>query len=294
MDKESKKLFVKFISEDIAIKKDFDLRRVKFSTVFDFNDFNEFNYKIPYNCNINFNRFLNKFYIFYKSCKYDPLQIEKLECDLYTEEAIKNTLNILESFSENKFSSEIKQYMSILLEFMLYSSVGICCFSDIDIFKSDAAQIMFAHYASKLKGLALIYEAYDNDIKYVKYDKKDIVYTFDENDYFNLIDDDYSYKNVKKFLKKSKGWSYENEYRIFSSPGLKEIRDFNIELKAVLYTPWVNKEFIKNLQNSKIYKKIFFEKIYPGHDVARFKIYKKKFIDICQWLEEELKSKFLL
>ena len=99
--------------------------------------------------------------------------------------------------------------------------------------KDDAAQLMFAHYAENLQGLALVYilDANTKRPTTIKYER--ILREFmDENDYIELIKGNY----FDFFCYKSKNWKYENEYRFFSTPGLRTASGIGLTLKGLFYT----------------------------------------------------------
>lgn len=148
-----------------------------------------------------------------------------------------------------------------ILENLAYSSVGIFCVSHIDVFEDDSESLMFAHYAQNLSGLALVY--------HVEAPHK-IIYELEgprggcgaEDKILNEIigwgEGDFSDINegLQSFIKKSKKWEYENEYRLFSKPGLQRAENQGIRLKAILYTPRFQEadvDVLKNI-NDKFYE----------------------------------------
>lgn len=64
----------------------------------------------------------------------------------------------------------------ISYENIAFLAVGILCLSSMEIFDDDSAQLMFAHYADNLNGLALIYHHTGSNtpspIKYKKLSRK--------------------------------------------------------------------------------------------------------------------------
>lgn len=75
---------------------------------------------------------------------------------------------------------------------------------------------------------------------------------------------------MDNFLMKSNKWSYENEYRMFNQPGIKDASDVGLELVGIFYTPRFNPTALETLKkiNTKFYDdKLFLKEISssPSH-----------------------------
>lgn len=138
-------------------------KKVRLSRVFDFNDFNEYNFSMLPNeyVHCDYKKFIRK-------------QIEPLLCD----DTYKKTLlqfakdtgridKILQKINDamhgqgfiKLFEEEFEKdlFMTFCEHYVAYH-MAIFCISDINVFEGDAAQLMFAHYAENCSGVALIYK----------------------------------------------------------------------------------------------------------------------------------------
>lgn len=278
--------FVKFVKYNNHILSDLINKNIKFSTVYEFNDFNELHYIGPPPD--------------WMTEKVITLIREKIIDRQYQWQLIKNIkmgnyeknfINELCEYIKNYHNSlEIpKEYFQCMLETIAYSSVGIFCLSHINIFKDDSAQLMFAHYAENLSGLALIYEIKHplnpTRINYAQMNKKPGSFG-QTNRVSDWVNANYNYNDMDDFLNKSSKWEYEKEHRLFNTPGITS--DNNIILKAILHTRRLNdtnKQTLLTL-NEKIYEnKILIEEIKPSHSKYFFKISETNVYD---WLCENL------
>jgi len=263
-------LFVKFVPFNMNTLHCFVDQTVWFSTVFDFNDFNELRYISPFNKNIDKAKFLNAFKNLENKCEIP----NKLLSNGYEEEFCNDLSKWLKTYCPNE-GSVPKKYWQTLLQYMAYASVGIFCASHIDIFKDDSAQLMFAHYADNLEGVALVYEYKNIKPNSVKY-KDGRKYSFGGGSrVFGWIEGNYNTRDLNDFLNKSKEWKYEKEYRVFKKPGIYSTIDVGIELKTILYTPRFPQEALTSLNNlnQEIYGdkvKVSIEGIYAAHGEYKF------------------------
>ncbi len=279
-------------------------KTVKFSTVYELNDFNELNYA-GYG-------FLSQ-----------EGEIDKDEIDVEIKTAIETYLtspsNRVQMFRNAQESgSYCKEYLDkhsyhflhsphftlgttpeldrFACENVVYSNIGILSLSDISIFQDSAAQIMFAHYADNLKGIALIFEVENNKPHKIQYKqdhgKESWVQCYSVDNIIKWMEG--TYDDMRCFTQKSKYWSYEKEYRLFNKPGLNKCENVGLNLKAILYTPRTNPTFIKTLNeiNDKCYNAsvIIEELIPPVKPKALSIIENKQKVKAYEWLEKSLKD----
>jgi hypothetical protein len=143
---------------------------------------------------------------------------------------------LMEDINNNEVLDDDQK--TAILELLAYENVGICCFSDILVLTDNSASIMFAHYADRLSGLALIYEISAPNIRKVEYLQSNKrppsgglatrIENWADGDYENEYED---------FIHKSEKWAYEAEYRLLGRPGVHNASDYGVSLKAILYTP---------------------------------------------------------
>jgi hypothetical protein len=235
-------------------------KTIKFSTVFDFNDFNEFRY-IGRSKDEGVLQILEE-------------EIEKIDFLLNLKRLSKETLspkgcekidNILKQGKKRELF-ENDDTLSLLKENLAFSSVGIFCAANIKVFEDDSAQLMFAHYAKNLEGIALIYE-----IEEIAQTSK-IIYENEGKCSFgaaNRLTEWYQgcYREMYDFICKSPKWEYEKEIRMFNKPGIKACDECKIKLKSVLYTPrFSGGEAALFKLNKEIYGgRLVIEKIYPSN-----------------------------
>jgi hypothetical protein len=234
---------------------------IKFSTVFDFNDFNEFRYLGGCNADESVLQILEG-------------EIEKIDFLLNLKRLSKETLspkgcekidNILKQGKKRELF-ENDETLSLLKENLAFSSVGIFCAANIKVFEDDSAQLMFAHYAKNLQGIALIYEIEEIAQTY------EIIYESEGKCSFgaaNRLIEWYQgcYREMYDFICKSLKWEYEKEIRMFNKPGVKACDECKIKLKSVLYTPRFSGEEAALFKlNKEIYGgKLVIEEIYTSN-----------------------------
>ncbi len=276
------KYFVKFVPYNANTLSSLINKTIKFSTVYEFNDANELNY--------------------IASTQVEAKDFKAMLDDLGTrwalfENALKSCRHDRKYMSEfkeklSKYSGDINIFdcneMRSLIANLAFSSVGIFCTSHIDVFCDDSAQLMFAHYADNLKGLALIYKINNTLIKKIDYKEPNSVRSssgFADRASKWLAGD---FTDISDFTSKSKKWEYEKEYRIFNKPGIASADNSRVELKAILYTTRFDQDNLKTLKtiNEKIYNSnIEIKEIYNSHSHYEFKTLEPKKRAI-EWLKE--------
>jgi len=330
--------FVKFVKYNEKTLASLNNKTIKFSTVFEFNDFNELQYISDFNVSSEEIKETLKETLL-KNIKKNP----QYKCYLINnaDKSGKYCRKYLIEFAErlNQFSQDndnvfICTDFPLITELLAYSSVGIFSVSNIRVFCDDSAQLMFAHYADNLKGLALIYETSNNttfQFKEISYENMEerLIYGCC---YFNLAKNNLNeyticrnckdrilkihkemsryqidacsrpcsgglagritewlegkFEEVEDFLKKSKKWSYEWEYRLIDNPGVKEAKEAGVELKAILYTPRLKKENFKTLKKIKKQKypnNLILQEIKPSDKKFEFLVDQVRSID---WLKK--------
>jgi hypothetical protein len=242
-------------------------KTIRFSTVYEFNDFNEFAY-YGTDCNGHEKTFWE---IFEEKFNDNDFRCRLLknasEAGHYNAEYINNFKNRLSTHIKDNSTLSLKEDYPFIIENTLYSSIGIFCVSSLDVFCDDSAQLMFAHYGGRLKGLALIYEI-NRSLGRVEYDKDRV----SGGCPFIWLKGDYS--DMQNFLKKSKKWEYEKEWRIFNTPGNQKAEDYEITLRAILYTVRFSNNNIITLNNINeiFYKKdLIINGVRPNHHISERK-----------------------
>lgn len=305
----SKKYFVKFKPFNQYLISSLINKTIKFSTVYDFNDFNELAYMHPYHNDTTEDCFgsgeasekekldkeiLKKLDSLDFRCKL----LKNIEQQSFREEYLKKVKNYLNQYNRSFLNGE--DVYRMIAEGVIMHSVGIFCASHIDIFKDDAAQLMFAHYADNLKGVALIYEVDACDeVKKITYET-------------NLVSDakyvaialswlEGNFDDPSSFLYKSPLWCYENEHRIFEKPGVQPLPK-GLKLRAILHTSRFDKSNLETLSgiNKKFYNsKLSIEEIYAAQ--TQISDYKQsnavkvfKISDTNKTVSEWLQVKFCL
>lgn len=265
----SKRLFVKFVPWNEKTIANLINRVVKFSTVFEFNDFNEYRY-------IGRVRDQNK-----EIAKILESEIYKIDFinalvqsgrEICNEEWRDQIIECLKKGENSKLLDPSLGCLSILEENLAYASVGIFCVSGIDVFEDDSAQLMFAHYAQNLRGVALIYEIELGITKPIEYTDGTKCSQGICGRIINWYNSDYS--DVRDFLFKSEKWKYEKEYRMFSKPGVKPEIECGVELKSILYTPRFDgdADILSNINKAFYNKKLLVDRIYPSYEKCEFLI----------------------
>lgn len=239
------KLYVKFTPFTEYTYANLINKTVRFSTVYDFNDFNEESVFV--------------------SARYDEYEdIENYIWDYIKE----NGLNLMRSLIDHaghrnhvshlKYLREVlvkkliegnvgylRSNLHVIIEVISYLETGILCLSHIDVFKDESAQLMFAHYADNLQGLALVYEAVgDEKIRKVEYENVEMKDSRDEYGLLKLMRG----KEFGSFLYKSPKWSYEQEHRVFRKPGIYKAEGSGLDLKGIFYTKRYAPNWVESLQ----------------------------------------------
>lgn len=316
------KYFVKFVGWNENTISSLINKTIKFSTVYDFNDFNEYRYRytgVSDSISSETHDILER-----EILESEKLEREKLTKAFTSEIANPSFLNNLQTLSAEQCTKKYKTKIAklikegnanqlldpkenclcLLQENLAYSSVGIFCVSDIDVFADDSAQLMFAHYAENLKGIALIYEieSTKNTFKEITYESELTRSAGSVNRHIYWYEG--NYQNIDDFLYKSIKWEYEMESRIFGTPGItqaKKHNEHNISLKAILYTPRFSgeEETLRNINKNIYNETLIIERINPSHlkhhfimekddmvetdDIKVIDFLKKKFFDTYQF-----------
>jgi hypothetical protein len=150
---------------------------------------------------------------------------------------------------------------------MVFNSVGIFCASCINVFANDSAQLMFAHYAKNCRGIALIYQFTESpgNLHEMTYNDENLLKDQSNVAPYEWLDNNFS--NVDSFKKKSTKWQYENEYRLFDTPGVHDTTEHKLELRAILYTSRLSNSYLKELAeiNDNTYESnLKLQEIYPS------------------------------
>lgn len=263
---------VKFIRYNENTLSNIITDKIKFSTVYEFNDFNEYHF-----CGSNFEN--QKIYDILRNELRTPtfqsnlIRLAKDKCKI---EYLDKIEGYLRAGQHNKLLEENENCIPLLIENLAYSSVGIFCMSNIKVFDDDSAQLMFAHYAGNLSGLALIYEVDDSKTSRVNYKS----YPESVHKCTGLSDwyyGKYEKCNMSDFLSKSSKWEYENELRLFSKPGFTRASEAGIRLRAILYTSRFAGDIeslqkIQPLENTKMH----LVELYPSREYCE-KLQKRQF-----------------
>jgi|APSaa5957512622_1039677.scaffolds.fasta_scaffold73413_1 hypothetical protein len=278
--------FVKFVQFNDRTIQSIINKTVKFSTVYEFNDLNEQNVTVG---------LPHEF----------PTVIAELKKYLSDDGKRENVIskikeNILCNDKNIPKYNEIRQYCqdiasalrnqtwddfegidwATVIEHISYIETGIFCLSWVGVFKDDAAQLMFAHYAENLQGLALVYILDINTELPIAIEYKGRQgASMGENEYIKLIKG----KFFGFFNYKSKNWKYENEYRFFSTPGLQIASNIGLTLKGIFHTERFDGEVdvpkLKLLRsiNEKYYEnQLFIERLIRSYLEEKFLVYKQE------------------
>lgn len=244
-------------------------KTVKFSTVYEFNDFNELRYISDHSGNEEkakeiINNELKK------------VGVRNSILENASQHAYDSTfLRKLKDNFENPSGFEINDdNIRFLIESIVFRSVGIFCVSHLQVFEYDGAQLMFAHYGDNSKGLALIYKI-ESEPQRVQYVDSDISKGSCGEAGFQQYYEGPFPEKPEDFLKKSQKWSYEDEYRMFRPPKIYTFDECKIELKAILYTARLSSDKKKTLQeiNKKHYEdSLEIQEIFPCYSECRFRM----------------------
>jgi hypothetical protein len=249
-------------------------KTLHFSTVFDFNDLNE--YRLFFTSS-----FLND--------DQRQLLITKLNEKIYDTSFRQKTWQFAQEMCSEggiqsidnwlKGKNNLNEIASTTLEMfascLAYSTVGIFSVAALDIFDDKTAPLMFAHYASNLAGLGLVYEIPENkNIYSVRYCLERGKHTGVHWEEFLKWEKGEFQCMKNRFLLKHPAWEYEKEWRVFGKPGTHHAEDHDIQLKACIYTSRLGRdaETTLNKLNEQIYQgnlKLF--KVYmPIHKTGAF------------------------
>lgn len=287
--------YVKFVRWNVHTISNLINQEIRFSTVYDFNDFNELGY-------IGDTEIKKDNYELVKSELKKATFLENIRKMVVLQSQKPYIDEIIDLVLENKHDQLLTdKYAALLHEHIAFSNVGIFCLSDTIVFKDDSAQLMFAHYGDNLKGLAFIYEVYE-----VKEAKK-----IDYGDGDNEKQDESNnkkcekkppicnksgclqqwcegiYEDMDSFTRKSEKWKYEKEHRVFNKPGIALAEAHNIKLMGILYTSRFSGDHkLLTEINERIYDgKLRIKNIEPSFTEYRFKMNQNDFIDIDKWLD---------
>lgn len=240
--------FVKFVPYNQNTLSSLINKTIKFSTVYEFNDFNELHFMAPRGFPGNYPTLSNKIKDFLQKINFRSSILKESRERSFTDNHLKNLENFINDYSPQ--SKDFETFGKVILEHAVFSSVGIFCVSDIRTFEDDAAQLMFAHYADNLKGLALIYEIDSGYIKKINYNNKDdLLKSPSGGEFSDWIDHIFTKSSMDDFLNKSNNWQYEKEARLFAKPSIQEAKEHNISLKAILHTTRFKRESLETLNN---------------------------------------------
>ncbi len=295
----NKRLFVKFCALNEYTFKNLKKKQLKFSTVYQLNDLNEYSlnnsfttlWPTPPELQFPSPKLLDETWkdAIVSTAKWvqniqsaEPEFIQKILihrnyllqkkdnfydfCTQLTEdnyslcEFLKNTSNNSESNSESVYD-----FLRILYEVSIWRKIRILCLASIDIFSEGSAHLMFSHYAANYAGVALIYEyvGIENDLKQINYKK-----TLDKPAVAiqNGQKIDSVLKDVKKQLfQKPDIWAYEREHRMvlddqgISTVLLKNEDKIGLKLIGLFYTGAIKDSDLAELK--KINVDLYYEKL---------------------------------
>lgn len=295
----NEQLFVKFVPYNEKTLAGIIDKKVKFSTVHEFNDFNEYRYlnnsfgnKSPWSDAAN-NPKLRKLI----QKRIGALDFQNSLVSMIKDRCSETYIDfILKALQTGKLQKLTKLKTILLLaENIAYSSVGILCLSELCVFKDGAAQLMFAHYGDNSKGIGLVYKITNdkNDllIHKVNYNNKKPPIEGLENRVLNWSKGEYNKNEMKDFLEKSQYWEYEHEHRIFKKPGIKPMPE-GIQLSAILYAPRFSGSInTLNSINEKFYdNNLVIQRIYPSSKEYKFTMQTENSTNQCiiKFLEKKL------
>ncbi len=287
--------FVKFVKFNTNTIEALINKQVKFSTVYEFNDFNELKYLGHIYPPPNIKTIITEHI---KDPTVQTLLISNaLDCGVYNRSYVNDIITRLKDFNKSTdteifYQSEPKiNDWPLFMESLAFASVGIFCVSDLIVFKDDSAQLMFAHYADSLKGLALIYEIADEmsliNMSYTPFDERKGSSGDPDRfkKYLNGIFDD-----VEDFRSKSNKWGYEKEGRMFDKPGIYSTDAKGLKLKAILHTPRFpikSIDTLNNINEKHYHNTLKIKELDPSVEYCKFRIDKK---DAYEWLMHNLQD----
>ncbi len=293
--------FVKFVQFNDRTIQTIINKTVKFSTVYEFNDLNEQNvivsppHEFP-TAIAELKKYLsddNKKENVISKIKQDVLCNDE---NIHKRNQINQYLQTIASALRNPTWNDFENiYWATVVGHISYIETGIFCLSGAEVFKDDAAQLMFAHYANNLQGLALVYILDVDAIlpEKIIYDRKPPVMLLDD-EYIKLVKGEF----VDFFCYKSKNWRYENEYRFFSTPGLQTTSSIGLNLKGLFYTDRFDNEAgapkLKLLRsiNEKYYENsLFIQRLIRSYQEEKFLAYRQeggepKKYEVLKYLEK--------
>lgn len=295
------KCFIKFVQFNDRTIQTIINKTVKFSTVYEFNDLNEQNVMVsPQH---EYPTVIAKLKEYLSDDNKRENVISKIKGNVLCDDENDHKLNQISQYRQT-IASTLRNptwddfediYWATVIEHISYIETGILCLSGAEIFKDDAAQLMFAHYAENLQGLALVYILDANAIlpEEVAYDGRLSAGLLDD-ECIKLIEGEF----VDFFCNKSKNWKYENEYRFFSTPGLQTASNIGLTLKGVFYTDRFDNEVempqLKLLRSisEKYYKNsLFVKRLIRSYQEEKFITYRQeggepKKYEVLEYLEQ--------
>jgi len=281
-------LYVKFSKYDNHVIENLVNKTCWFSTVYNFNDIAEqclviFSDKLEKDSNIykEIKSFLNHDHN--ATCLVNAISgnpyFENKEVKAWTNE-------IISCIRHNRTCSLDPEQFNCVLQHAIYLKTGIFCLSKLKVFDDDAAQIMFAHYAENLKGVALIFQSDGviSNAEVLYEDQTDI--TSDSDDYLSLLK---GTGRDKYFNKKSICWSNEKEHRFFNEPGICQLMDCGLKLTGIFYTErFTGDHKLLNKINESFYdSELFINKLFLRYNNTQriFKVFSEgKFIDPSKFI----------
>ena len=291
-------LFVKFVPWNENTFLSLKYKTIKFSTVYELNDYNEFNYIASsaikvYNINReNIQQVVKDLFSDY-SGRYRLLK--NLSMARYTSKFVEDFKREFQNFEQflKKFNDSLDQnglsWIRCLIENIAYSSVGIFSCSNINIFNTEWAQLLYAYYADSFKGLVLLYqqeeESEEKQAKPITYKTS---LTCFQNEIGALAWAQNHFEKMDSFNQKLDIWRHEQELRIFGSPGIRKASDFGVDLKTVFYTQRIQDDLCKIHEAVSDSVKVI--EIHPGYG-SRAHLF--KFLGDDRGREGDLSSKWI-
>jgi len=292
-------LFVKFVPWNENTYRSLKNKTIKFSTAYELNDYNEFYYMAPDYIDAyeqgrdRIKKVVEKLFGDHSD---RAALVENLKMSRYTSQSIKYFSEIFDDFQgflqcfDRQFTDEdFEKWLRFLVENIAYTSVGIFSCSDIKIFQTPWAQLLYAYYADSLKGLALLYEqevdkgSLINAVNYVDRLR------CEQTNIGALRWAEKDFNDMGNFGNKLDIWKHEHELRIFDSPGVKPTSDFGIELKAVLHTQRIQDDLCKIREI--IPKSVELKEIHAGYGSKSHLFKVDKDTTVFQWVESNFPQK---
>ncbi len=160
---DTNRCFVKFVPFNDRTIQTIINKTVKFSTVYEFNDLNEQN--VIVSPQHEYPTVIAKLKEYLSDDNKRENVIGKIK-----ENVLCNDENVPKRNQRSQYLQAIasalrnptwddfeEDYWVTVIEHISYIETGIFCLSGAAVFKDDAAQLMFAHYANNLQGLAFVY-----------------------------------------------------------------------------------------------------------------------------------------